>query len=254
VRRELPWIGESPEIICGTHHRAIGKARLLLDFYTHHQRTPDGRVYYGKTYTYREIARAICKCPRGRKCECPSIPTLKRYNARLREGKYVATETVIERGEAVGFTVKLLQSKKFPPQRMAALQPRPAPHQGHLFAEPIAMPAPGTVEKPVQIAGGVGSLLIPGRIKSDPVKDLRLKRTPKEKSNTRAQTPRATPKTAEAGRRQGMAARRILGEIDRICEIYAGSFDPADLARRDRKLELLYEQLRMTGWQEERAG
>src|ERR1700724_2512993 len=59
---KFPWIGQTPELISGKHCRAIGKARLLLDFFTHHQTDPKGRVNYGKPITYAWIRSRIPDC------------------------------------------------------------------------------------------------------------------------------------------------------------------------------------------------
>lgn len=239
MKRGLPWIGQTAELIDGDRQRLLGPARLLLDFYTEWQKHRDGRVYYGKVLTYRQIASRIPNCRSER--------TLERYNQRLRKLGYIATRTIVEKGEAIGFTVKILNQKKF----LAEPAPAPTLRQGHLFAEPIAMPAREIVEKPVQKraaeAVGYRQVCRQGTVRVVGVKDLRSRNNLMQEQ-TRAHKPRAI------SHGQKMAARRILGEIDRICEVYAGAFDPAELARRDQRLELLYSQLRMTGWQEERAG
>lgn len=253
MRRELPWIGQSPELISGRHHRAIGKARLLLDFYVHHQTDVSGRVHYGKTLTYKWIAKRIL--------DCPSESTLKRYSARLREGGYITTRTIIRDGAAVGFAVTMRNQAKFRTRENF----RPAEQIG-LFDHPIPM-RPRTVEKSVEIKRGVGSILHPGGVRSDTAKDLRLKKQSRNET-VRTPTPRAPSQTAamenkttelQWQQRRLMAARRILRDIDALRAICVGNqgiteSDRRELVWRDRKLEELLRQLQMTGWQEERAG
>ena len=53
--------------------------------------------------------------------------------------------------------------------------------------------------------------------------------------------------------RQQQKARRILGEIDALREVYAGAHGDA-IVRREYKLRLLYAELEKTGWQDARAG
>src|SRR6185437_10000442 len=97
-----------------------------------------------------------------------------------------------------------------------------------------------------------------GADRSVGAKDLRLKKQSRNET-FRAPTPRALPTDHESQRRRAMAARRILGEIEvvRACSVGNGGFtasDRAELAITYAKLERLYAQLRLTGWQEERAG
>lgn len=257
MRRELPWIGQSPELISGRHHRAIGKARLLLDFYVHHQTDVAGRVHYGKTLTYKWIAKRIL--------DCPSQRTLERYNHQLRQGGYIRMRTVIHEGAAIGFSVTMRNQAKFRDRDAI----RPAEQIG-LFDHPIPM-RPRTVGKPVEksveIARGVPTELSGGTDRSVGAKDLRLKKQSRNET-VRAQTPRAPSQTASMEnktaalhwqQRRAIAMRRILLEIDLVRESYVGNdgitqSDRDLLAIRDYKLEQLYSQLRKMGWQEERAG
>lgn len=247
MRRELPWIGQSPELISGRHHRAIGKARLLLDFYVDRQTSAegtDGVVYYGRTLKFRWIRSHIPNSP--------CLRTLKRYNARLKAGGYIDVRSVSEKGESgrrfvVGMKVRILNQTKFRSTN---------PRQLNMFSAPIVPIAVGKpVQNPVEIAVVGGDRSVPRVVTEvSPQRFKTLETTQEETSNTRAPIPRAMPANSEAERRQAMKARRTLGEIDRVREIYAGSFYAEDLARRDQKLELLAEQLQTTGWQEERAG
>jgi len=257
LRKELPWIGQSPELISGIHHRAIGRARLLLDFYVHHQTDVSGKVYYGKALTYKWISKRIV--------ECPSARTLERYNAKLRENGYIVTKTVIHEGAAVGFTVRLRNQAKF----RTAPEARPATQIG-LFNAPLPMPRAAAehaperaVEIPVEkrqiAAGGVPTNLSGGLVRVVGVKTLK-KETGAEQTDypprLRAETANASAKpqtNPEGAWRQQQKARRILREIEVLRECYVGAYGD-DLARRDFKLGLLYDELAKTGWQNARAG
>lgn len=255
-RSPLPWLGQSPEIVSGIHHRRIGPARLLLDFYTQHQTDAHGRVWYGKAISYRWIA--------GRILECPPKRTLERWQRQLRENGYIETHTVVREGAAMGFTVRMLNQAKFN-TRPAAI----AGQQESLFDRPLHFPAhpmcadaaakavQKSVEKPVEkkiSGGGVPSNLTGGTVKSVVVKEVIQKRAEGNNQHPRAETARDVRWREVREFRQRQKQRRILGEIELTRELYAGSGDPATLARRDRRLGELYDQLGATGWQDERAG
>lgn len=256
AKRQLPWIGQSPELISGIHRRKIGPARLLLDFYTQHQTDAHGRVWYGKTISYRWIASRIVECPPKR--------TLERMQRQLREGGYIETRTVIHDGAAVGFAVRLRNQAKFNtrPARLAG-------EQLGLLNQPVRFPARAAcaangVEKPVETApekkisaGGVPSNLTGGTVKSVGAKEVLQNTSGGNNQNPRAETARAVQNSGWQELRefrQRQKQRRILGEIERIREVYAGASDPDALARRDYRLAGLYEQLEATAWQDERAG
>lgn len=242
MRKELPWIGQSPELISGIHHRAIGRARLLLDFYVHHQTEASGKVYYGKALTYKWISKRIV--------ECPSARTLERYNAKLRENGYITTKTVIRDGAAVGFTVQLRNQAKF----RTAPDSRPAVQIG-LFNRPLAMPG-----APLRPAADVSTGLSGGVVRVVGVKAFKKETGGEETGNTprlraEQQTNADATQKPQADRawRQQQKARRILREIDVLRECYVGAYGD-DLVRRDFKLGLLYDELEKTGWQNARAG
>jgi hypothetical protein len=237
VRRAHPFIGKTHDELDGRRWKGgrakgLGPAEHLLDVLKAKQTSPDGKVYYHRTITYKWI-RSLVPNP-------PPARTLRRWMAIL-----------VERGEVVslrrreGFKLRLTNSRKWATQLS-------------LFAPPAVRVFPSvrdrdrevlqsrSVEKPVDYQYRDRPKVASQSGHKWPHKEVREPTT--ETSNTRAQKPRAISQG------QKMAARRILGEIDRICEIYAGSFDPADLARRDQRIDLLYAELQTTGWQEERAG
>ena len=155
VKKPLPWIGQSPDLISGTHHRAIGRARLLLDLYTHLQTDRDGRVFYGKTITYGWIRKRIPGLAiKGPDSLCKR--TLVRHNRMLRKGGYIETESVSAHGQVIGFRVRILRQTKFGPGV-----------QMGLFNQPIAPP---------KIQGGYGHSCHQGGDRSVQGKDLRLKK------------------------------------------------------------------------------
>lgn len=250
----MPWIGQSPDLINGRHHRAIGRARLLLDFYVHHQTDVSGKVHYGKVITYRWVAKRII--------ECPSERTLERYNRQLRSNGYISTKTVIVDGAAVGFTVKVRNQAKFrnvPEVRQAV--------QIGLFNAPVPMPRPApeeAVEIPVEkrcgSTGGVPTSLSAGADRVVGVKAFKKETGGEETRNPprwRAEAvengaAKLKPDPIRAFNRRQKAAR-LLREIERVRECYVGAYGD-DLVRRDLRLRLLYEELERTGWQDARAG
>ena len=249
----MPWIGQSPDLISGKHHKAIGRARLLLDFYVHHQTDVSGKVYYGKPLKYRWIAKRII--------DCPSARTLERYNARLRANGYITTKTVIHDGAAIGFTVRLCNQAKF----RTAPEARPALQIG-LFNAPVPMPAARrdqAVEIPMEkrqlAAGVVPTGLSGGADRVVGVKAFKKETSAEETNNPprfRAETANASAKpqtNPERAWRQQQKARRLLREIEVTLECYVGAYGD-DLVRRDFKLGLLYDELEKTGWQDARAG
>ncbi len=250
--RAMPWIGQSTELISGIHHRRIGRARLLLDFYTSRQTDARGRVYYGKAITYRWIASGIIECPHQR--------TLERYNSLLRRNGYIETHTVVQGGEVVGFTVRLRSQAKF--------NTRPAAIEGHqlgLLDQPARFPsATVSVEKPVEKlwkscgnpvenSGGVPTELSVGTDRVVGVKDLKNKQAIRNNQHPAASAAVSPPRVFVTRGKQQMQ-RRLLAEIAAIREAWAGAGDLASLERRDLRLSALYQQLATAGWQDERAG
>jgi hypothetical protein len=236
VRRAHPFIGKTHDELDGRRWKGgrakgLGPAEHLLDVLKAKQTSPDGKVYYHRTITYRWIRSLIPNPPPKR--------TLERWMA-----------TLIERGEIAslrrreGFKLRLVNSRKWATQLS-------------LFAPPAVRVFPSVRDRDREtLARSVEKPVDNWNRESPKVADLirhkwrtkEVREPIAETGNTRAHKPRAI------SHGQKMAARRILGEIDRICEVYAGASDPAELARRDQRLELLYADLRMTGWQEERAG
>lgn len=247
MKPQHPWLGQSPDIVSGVHHRKIGPARLLFDFYTAKQTDADGRVYYGRTMTYDWIRSQIP--------ECPTKRTLRRYNRRLRRGGYIRTRTVVQNRENIGLTVTIMNQTKF----RTALK-RITGEQQRLFNQPLRLPpVQKLVENKKIWPQGVETNPSSGGVKSGPEKAVLRKKPETYTSNTRAQNPRVVPSSnadwqKQRSWRQEQKRKRLLAEIYRVHEIYRGAQDPAVLAQRDQKLDALYERLQQTGWQDERAG
>jgi len=227
---KFPWIGQTPELISGKHCRAIGKARLLLDFFTHHQTDREGRVWYGKTISYDWIRKKIPDCPAQR--------TLQRYVARLRQERYIETHTVVHRRHVTGFKVTMLNQAKFAAPAL--------PRQMGFFTEPLPISANSQgVQKPVEkmskpvLGGGDRSVT---RV----VTEVAAKRSTSDKSYETTKTPAASPR-AQPPRWKTAKAKQILREIERWQEVYAGSFEREDLERLRDRIDPLYEQLRRLG-------
>ncbi|MGH9716424.1 MAG: hypothetical protein ACRD4R_06825 [Candidatus Acidiferrales bacterium] len=229
----------------------IGPAIYLHEFLIARQTSPDGRVNYGKPISYRWIAQHWPGDWDGR----PSERTLRAHLARLK--KHGLVRVSVEMFNR-GMRIRLVNSVKFAPDA------RRAPEQLLLLGGPVPISRP--VEKPVENRVEIGQTPAtkPAARAAETCRFVRQKRAAhqlkekdKETSNTR------TPAAREAVEpdwqrvkafRQAQKQRRVLGEIERLRAIYAGSSDPAALARRDLRLGELHLQLQQSGWQDERAG
>jgi hypothetical protein len=146
--------------------KKLGRASYLEDFLIEFQTDAGGRVNYGKPFGYAWI--------RARWLNAPSIPTLKRYMARLKRAGRLRVSVL---GFGGGMIVRLIGSAKW--QNVPALQPE----QISLFGAKIRAIACGkAVEKPVEKLSKttvsqihMGSVLIPMGIRSDHVKKLRIR-------------------------------------------------------------------------------
>jgi hypothetical protein len=101
------FVGITHGEIDAVHFRGKGKAKGLFEYFISRQTNPDGKVNYGRPMTYAQIQREIengAQIPRR---------TLSRWVARLREKKYIETEIVRHGRTVLGFTVKILNPKKW---------------------------------------------------------------------------------------------------------------------------------------------
>ena len=218
MSRDRPF--KAREDLDGRRWKKLGPAERLLDFLKDRQTAPNGDVWYHKEISYTWIRSKIPHAPPER--------TLKRWMQRLREAK----EATVTR-TAYGMRIRLERSRKWA-------------QQGNLFPTPavVAMKRAKPVEKPVQYDFRDRPKVAPEIGQKWPTKEA-LEKT--ERTGFRSHEPRAVP-SPEWNQQQ--KAKRLLREIATVHETYAGvgPGDPDGIARRDHKLEQLYEQLREMGF------
>jgi hypothetical protein len=200
----------------------LGPASYLHDFLVDHQTDAAGNVNYGKPFGYAWI--------RSRWLNAPTIRTLKRHMARLRQRGEIDVKVM---GFGAGMKVRVLNSAK--------------------WSRPQVIP-----RNAVQLAFGAtvsqihkGTKVAPNGGQKWPRKELGSRTEEK----TRAHDARAASHTF----RKEQKAKRLIREISSVHEVYAGlgPGDPGAVERRDSKLDQLYGQLRTMGYtdgEDERAG
>ena len=226
---KFPWIGQTPELISGKHWHAIGKARLLLDFFTHHQTDASGRVHYGKPITYGWIRKKIANCP----CE----RTLKSYAARLKREGYIETRRVWDGYRSLGFKVRVLNQAKFAP-----------PRQLGLFTPEVTEFS--TAFSTERRGKAVGNLLKPAAAWGQEVAPLRGQEVaPRSKTDKSYETTNsiAPPARVTPPRWKSAKARQILAEIERYRAAYIGC-SREDLEQLQDRLAPLYRELERLGY------
>lgn len=108
------YIAIGPGRVDQKHVEGMGKAVYLHDFLVDHQTDADGRVNYGKPIWYGWIQRQFPGSKRR---------TLQRWMARLIDGGYIAYHDCGPRG----FTVRILNQKKWPTAGQLPLFPPAQP-------------------------------------------------------------------------------------------------------------------------------
>jgi hypothetical protein len=233
LKRDHPFIGKTRDEIDGKRWKKLGPAEKLLDFLKSRQTGPNGEVYYHKELGYAWIRSKIPNAP--------PLRTLQRWMDRLKEtGEAHVTRT------AYGMKIRLLNSRKW--ARQTSLFPKV-----EIYSQPQIAPVENLREscgiEVLRTAKSGGSL--PPKVAVQ-----RSSRESQSETSNTARALRAAPPVEKRQWNREAKAIRIIGEIERLRAATAGC-GPSDrgvIARVEYRIEILREELRRCGWQDERAG
>jgi hypothetical protein len=118
MRSNRRHLGLTRGIIDAVHIWRMGKAAVLFCHFVDRQDSPDGRTNYGRPWKYEQLQREIkngSKIPKG---------TLRNWVRRLKKFGYIDTKVVRFGRTVTGFTVRIMDPKKWAVQLNLQFEPR----------------------------------------------------------------------------------------------------------------------------------